>query len=203
MARGSIALLMIIVLTVCLWFIAAQVAYFPGDVPVARFLQTIAPAGPQWAKVVTATAEFPWFFILLAITFTLAWSLSGRRAALVSVVSFAGMWLLAEVSKLLLFQPRPSPKLINVVDPSSGSAFPSTFALIYAATFGYLIVLAALRNPRTAEWIILIISCLLLFIGGVARIVLGAHWPSDIILSYLAGFIWAALLIRLVPSERH
>jgi hypothetical protein len=54
---------MIIVLTVCLWFIAAQVAYFPGDVPVARFLQTIAPAGPQWAKVVTTTAEFPWFFI--------------------------------------------------------------------------------------------------------------------------------------------
>jgi membrane-associated phospholipid phosphatase len=38
----------------------------------------------------------------------------------------------------------------------------------------------------------------LLLVGFAARIALGAHWPSDVILSYLIGLLWAGLLIRFV-----
>jgi membrane-associated phospholipid phosphatase len=44
-------------------------------------------------------------------------------------------------------------------------------------------------------------GALLLFVGGSARIVLGAHWPSDVVASYLIGLVWAALLVSL--SQAH
>ncbi len=57
---------------------------------------------------------------------------------------------------------------------------------------------------RTAEfpWILLILAFILcavfLVIGWVARVALGAHWPSDVIISYYLGLLWAAFLIRFV-----
>jgi membrane-associated phospholipid phosphatase len=40
----------------------------------------------------------------------------------------------------------------------------------------------------------------LLILGWVARIALGANWPSDVIISYYVGLLWAAFLIRIVPA---
>jgi membrane-associated phospholipid phosphatase len=46
----------------------------------------------------------------------------------------------------------------------------------------------------------LIVCVALLILGWVARIALGAHWPSDVIISYYVGLLWAAFLIRFVPA---
>ena len=48
----------------------------------------------------------------------------------------------------------------------------------------------------------LLIGCgALLILGWVARVALGAHWPSDVIVSYYLGLLWAALLIRFFPNK--
>jgi undecaprenyl-diphosphatase len=86
---------------------------------------------------------------------------------------------------------------VHVIKPLPGYAFPSLFALRYAATFGFLAVLAAVKGRGAARTAALIVCSALFVIGWCARVALAAHWPSDVVISYYLGVLWAALLIRL------
>ena len=170
--------------------------YFPGDVAVERWVQAQLPKDLNWAEGFSRTAEFPWVFIMLTLVVVLSWVLAGWRAALLSVLCFAGMLALGHWLGPLIARPRPSLELVHVFRPRSGYSFPSLFALRYAATFGFLAVLAVSKSFRTRRTIILIVCAALLMIGWVARVALAAHWPSDVIISYYFGFLWAVFLIR-------
>ena len=123
-------------------------AYFPGDVAVERWVQSLVPPNLNWAEGVSRTAEFPWILLILALIFALSWALAGWRAALLSILSLVGMWVLGALLGPVIARPRPSPELVRVFRPLTGSSFPSLFALRYAATFGFLAVLAAVEEFR-------------------------------------------------------
>jgi len=191
---------------IALFIIAALVtlaaryyAYFPGDVAVERWVQSLVPANLNWAEAVSRTAEFPWIILILVLIVVLSWVLAGWRAALLSILSLAGMWLLGAVLGPVIARPRPSPELVRVFRTLSGYSFPSLFALRYAATFGFLAVLAAVKGSGVMRTVMLIGCGALLILGFVARVSLAAHWPSDVIISYYLGLLWAALLIRFAP----
>ncbi|MGH9936139.1 MAG: phosphatase PAP2 family protein [Blastocatellia bacterium] len=195
--RWDIALIAALLLSA----LASRFAYFPGDVEITRFLQSLLPRDLGWAQVITNTARSPWNFALLVLTGGVSWALAGWRAAALAIASFAVMLALGPWMQNLIERPRPSPTLVRVAGASSGYSFPSIFALTYASTFGYLLLLARAERPASSGGLgrFVTISCSsLLIIGGVARIVLGAHWPSDVLAGYLIGFVWAALLIRLI-----
>jgi undecaprenyl-diphosphatase len=175
--------------------LAARYAYFPGDVEVTRFLQSLFPRDLRWAQLITASAGLPWNFALLALTVAVSWLIAGRRAALLAIASFAVLSALDPSLKSLIERPRPSPELVRVVGSPRGYSFPSGFALTYAATFGYLLLLSS-RRPDGRQKVVMILCLLLLIAGGVARTLLGAHWPSDVLGGYLIGFTWVALLMR-------
>jgi membrane-associated phospholipid phosphatase len=46
------------------------------------------------------------------------------------------------------------------------------------------------------------LCCALLMLGWIARVALAAHWPSDVIISYYWGGLWAAFLIRFALPNR-
>jgi membrane-associated phospholipid phosphatase len=174
-------------------------AYFPGDVAVERWVQSLVTQNLNWAEGISRTAEFPWIFLILALIATLSWTMAGWRAALVSILSLVGMWALGNWLGAVIARPRPTAELVRVFRHFPGYSFPSLFALRYAATFGFLAELAAVKSsgaPRTA----LIFVCgAFLILGFVARVALAAHWPSDVIISYSLGLVWAAFLIRFAP----
>ena len=191
---------------IALFIIAALVtlaakyyAYFPGDVAVERWVQSLVPANLNWAVAVSRTAEFPWIILILLLIVILSWALAGWRAVLLSILSFMGVWLLGAVLGPVIARPRPSPELVRVFRTLSGYSFPSLFALRYAATFGFLAVLAAVKGSGVMRTVMLIGCGALLILGFVARVSLAAHWPSDVIISYYLGLLWAALLIRFAP----
>ena len=178
---------------------ACRYAYFPGDVTVERFIQSLAPQSINWALWITKSAAFPWSLILLAIAFFISWGVAGWRVALFSILSFVGMWVLGTLLSPIVARPRPSPLLVHVVGSPAGYSFPSMFALTYASTLGYLAIQAA-RKAGVIWTILLFLCCAFLIIGGLARIVLGAHWPSDILISYFIALLWAFFLLRVASK---
>jgi len=122
--------------------------------------------------------------------------LAGWRAALISILSLAGMLALGNWLGPITARPRPSRELVHVFRPLSGYSFPSLFALRYAATFGFLAVLATVKCSGTLRVSVLAGCIGLLILGWFARVALAAHWPSDVIISYYLGLLWAAFVIR-------
>ncbi len=198
MKREEILWLALLILAVVLVLAEKHLPCLPGDVALATMVQSVLPDSNDWAKGLSSTAEFPPVLVLVAITVVISWKVAGWRAAALSLGSFIGLALLGLWLGPLIAQPRPSAALIRVTGSPSGSAFPSIFALRYASTVGFLAVLAIIRMSGLARWISVIACTGLLLAGMLARIALGAHWPSDICLSYLIGFLWITLLIRFV-----
>ena len=50
-------------------------AFFPGDVAVERWVQSLVPQDLNWAKAISRTAEFPWLLLILALVLSLSWVL--------------------------------------------------------------------------------------------------------------------------------
>ncbi len=175
---------------------AKYFAYFPGDVAVERWVQCVVTQNLNWAEGVSRTAEFPWILLILALIVTLSWGIAGWRAALVLILSFAGMWALGNWLGPFIGRPRPTTELVRVFRHLSGYSFPSLFALRYAATFGFLAELAAMKSSGVLRTALMVVCGAFLILGFVARVALAAHWPSDVIISYYLGLLWAAFLIR-------
>jgi membrane-associated phospholipid phosphatase len=202
MQRQRIGWIIAIIATALLSVAVARSARLPGDVSITGFLQSVAPADNSWAEALTTSARIPWNFLLLAVTFILSWLIAGWRAAALAAVCFAGLLLIGPWLQGVIARPRPSPSLVRVVGSSSGYSFPSIFALTYASTAGYLAVLAWRALAGRTRLVAVLACALLLIVGGSARVVLGAHWPSDVVASYLIGLVWAALLISLFLAHK-
>ena len=180
---------------------AKYYAYFTGDVAVTKWVQSLTGQNLNWADTVSETAKFPWLFFILAVVFAIAWYLAGWRAAFASILSFMVMLVLGDWLGLVIARPRPSPELVHVLKPLSGYSFPSLFALRYATTFGFLAILALRKSYGLLRISLFIVCGALLVLGFFARVALAAHWPSDVIISYYIGLLFAALLIRLAPKS--
>lgn len=169
---------------------------FPGDVPVETWVQSLFTQDLSWAERVSHTAEFPRLVVPIALVFFLSSLIAGWRAAPLSLVSLLGMLALGNWLGPYIARPRPSADLVHVFRSLEGSSFPSLFALRYAATFGFLAVLAAARSSGKLRVVVVTLCAALLVLGWLARVALGAHWPSDVVGSYYLGMLWAAFVIR-------
>jgi len=195
------AWLVLLAVAVSLTLAAGFWPHYPGDIAVTRLVQSLAPKPISWAQWISSSAGFPWSLVLLVVTVALSWIIAGWRAALLSLVSFGGMSVLGRFLGPVVARPRPSPELVNVAKQLSGYSFPSIFALTYASTLGFLAVLFALKTSGALRIAVVALGCILVFVGWIARVTLGAHWPSDVGLSYLIALLWATLLIRFVKMK--
>lgn len=125
---GTLAVWMALVAfgVLCLWAVG-RYAYFPGDVATERWVQSLFAGDLAWAGDVSRSAEFPWLFIILALIALFSWVLDGWRAALLSIVSLAGMLALGMWLGPVIGRPRPSPESCT-----SRGRFPATAFLLFS-----------------------------------------------------------------------
>lgn len=187
-----IAALAVLILVVA----AARMQRFPLDLSVARGVQRINSLGYPWAKSLTDTAKPPVAYGLLLVASLVGWRLAGFRAAFLAPAAYAVVLGLDRILKPWIARPRPSSDLIHVVGASSGFGCPSTFGLIYAATVGAVAWLALRTSTGRTKGLVVGTSLLVLVLGGSARVVLGGHWPSDLLLSYLLGGLVVSALAK-------
>jgi undecaprenyl-diphosphatase len=190
-------LVLLALLAVVLTATAAALPYFPGDLQIARAIQAAIPAGP-WAASVTASAGGWWKYGLAAVGALLAWRLADWRGAVIVVLLVASLPPAGDWIKTLVARPRPSSALVRVVGNPTGYSYPSTAGLVYGSIFGVLALLALdRRRPRVAVAALCLVG---LLIGAAARIVMGAHWPSDLLGAYVMAVASAMALRAILPA---
>lgn len=168
--------------------------YFAGDIAVARAVQSVSPPAEYWARPISNLAPAPGKYYVMAIVLTAALFVGGWRGLLL----ITGFLLLeqygAEHTKAIFGRPRPSPELIAVAGNPSGFSFPSTTLTFFAVTAGALGLLAAMLKQAPFRVPVMIASFGFLALGCLARVALGAHWPSDVLLTVAIclTWIWAA-----------
>jgi membrane-associated phospholipid phosphatase len=129
--------------------------------------------------------------------------LVGRRRLLAFwlAVTVAGSALLNAVLKLGLEATRPASA--GQLTPASGFSFPSGHTQAATVTYpaivlvvGWLVFGPGIRARRVSASAV----CVLVAAVGASRVLLGAHWPSDVLGGLLVGCAWLAgatlLLLR-------
>jgi membrane-associated phospholipid phosphatase len=176
--------------------------YFAGDVAVARAIQAALPGPGWWATPVSRLAPAPARYYVMAIALVLSFVVARWRGLLIA----AGFVLLehyfAESTKAIFSRPRPSPELIAVAGNPSGFSFPSTTITFFAVTFGTLAVLTWHSPKAPFRWLIFGLASGMLLVGGIARVALGAHWPSDVVLTTVMCLSWVWATSRVVIGRR-
>jgi membrane-associated phospholipid phosphatase len=176
----------------------AMEPYFAGDVSAARAVQAATPNPDWWATPISRLAPAPAKYVVMVLTVVLAFALAGFRGLLLAVAFIALEQWGAESTKAWFSRPRPSPELIAVVGTPRGFTFPSTTITFFTVTFGLLAVIASRVKKTPLAWGLLVIGSAMLALGCVARVALGAHWPSDVTLTAVIGLAWIWATSRIV-----
>lgn len=140
-----------------------------------------------------------WFLSVLSVLVLglLWWKLKDKWGALFFIVAVGGGSLLTILLKHFYTRARPS---INPEVDAVGYSFPSGHSMGSLIFYGFVIYLVI--RTRQKPWIEgLTVAVLggLVFLIGISRIYLGAHFPSDVLAGYIAGTIW--LILSLIALE--
>lgn len=173
--------------TLALTLAAAGPGVLPGDVAVARWLQTAPP------DQATFLAWFAFWAggapVVIALGALLALLFRRRGESRLAAIAL-GILLLRALNPLLKFlvaSPRPAAPDVLVTELAPNLGFPSGHVMGATLLYGGIIwlaeeVVANLRVRRAVQ----IAAALVILITGFGRVYTGAHWPSDV----LGGVLW-------------
>ena len=152
--------------------------------------------GPRWLQIgaedVTALGSSTVLGLtVLAVTGYLLLHGLYKNGLFVFVASVGG-WVLNALLKDVFARARPDvvPHLREVMT----SSFPSGHAMISAAVYLTLgALLMRIADGRLAKYYCIAIAMLVTFLVGCSRVLLGVHYPTDVIGGWLMGMSWALL----------
>jgi len=152
-----------------------------------------SPALVPIARVFTALGEPT---VLIAASFVVAlglWLRGHRHLPLVFIAITMFGRAISELQKYWIARPRPDLETHLVVVKTS--SFPSGHAnssMVFFLTLA-LALTADTRWQRTAVIGAIGLSILV----GVSRVMLGVHWPSDVVGGWALGMLWVLVTLRL------
>ncbi len=112
-----------------------------------------------------------------------------REAALMLLTLLTG--LAVELAMKALFG-RPRPLIVPHLDTVGGMSFPSGHSFNSALGFiAAALALAPLSRRRSVRWTLIAGAMVISMLVAFSRVLLGVHYPSDVIAGWLGGAGWA------------
>jgi membrane-associated phospholipid phosphatase len=143
------------------------------------------PAGPVRELTLAVTQlGSPLLLELVAVVIALVLLRRRRRLALYVLVSVLGAELVSAGSKVLVARVRPC---VDTASCPSSTSFPSGHA-VGAAAFWTTVAVLLLPVLGRWAWTLLLVPLAV----ALSRVLLGVHYPSDVLAGLLVGGCWAA-----------
>lgn len=178
-------------------------AYFSWDLPAAHFVQRLPESLTPLFTFATSLSAKPRIYFLAGIVMVVCLGLGRWRTAISTGMGFLMMDGLESFLKPIIARPRPTADLVRVWGQPQGFGSPSTTVIIFTFAAGMLALLIWRRFKSTAlRGTAVCAAFVLAALGGVARIYLGAHWPSDVLASYCTGILMLVILGSTSESGR-
>lgn len=151
--------------------------------------------GPVWfqeaAAELTALGGYP--ILILAVVLVVIALLIARKNAAALFLSVAVISGSAASSLLKLFFNRARPDLVDHLDRTFTSSFPSGHAMLSMIAWLTLAAVAVrFIEMRRLRIYVLSAALTVALIIGSTRVYLGVHWPSDVIAGWAIGLAWAS-----------
>ena len=149
-------------------------------------------------QAITFLGNEEFYLIVLPLVY---WCLHKQIGVELAFLSMLSAWF-NSVVKYLFKIPRPSDPRIRILVEETSPSFPSGHAQGAVVNWGYL----AYRFRKPAFWVVAILVMLSV---GLSRIVLGVHFPQDMLGGWLIGlvllivYVWAEPLVaRWMAGQR-
>jgi undecaprenyl-diphosphatase len=160
-------------------------------------LQLLQRVGP--AQLTRAAEAISWFgselvwVVGLVLLGVLAWQRRWGAAVTLALVA-GGAQLLNDVLKEVFHRARP--ESVQAIINAQQFSFPSGHAMVSMAFYLYIAYLTW-RLVHGWRWrgLLIVGLILLVLLIGLARVYLQAHYLSDVLAGYLAGFLWTDAVI--------
>lgn len=174
--------------------LALLVRYFPVnvvDISISNFTQQFhQPFLNRIMITISALGDVMVAFTLLMVTSLVFFASKYKREA-IFVFSITATGAITFLLKRLFNRPRPTSDQVVLIDSYANHSFPSGHTLSYVVFFGFLIFLMRHLNqiPKYFRKTVSLFSWLMLILGPISRIYLGAHWFTDIVGGVIIGLL--------------
>jgi undecaprenyl-diphosphatase len=181
--------------------LAAQGIFVPGDVTLARTIQSahdVEVLQPLSEALYRFGLSPVWPIATLGVAGLV--SLRGQYLGAVFIVLAAVTRPLGVVIKEIVERPRPSEDYVTYVEGANGFSYPSGHVFGTVLLVGFIAYVLIERETNAARrWLIAATAGAVMFLMGLQRVYAGAHWPTDA----AAGWLWGGLtLFVLVQAYR-
>ncbi len=100
---------------------------------------------------------------------------------------------------LKMFFARIRPDLVTQLDPISSAAYPSGHSNNAAVV--YILFIMLVPQARHPGWQLL--AAMMILLTGLSRIMLGVHWPTDVIGGWMLGASFALSAAAVITHRQH